>query len=240
MATNSVQLHQSYATMAQNLKADAVKAWLGANGQNGSQKVKFNTRLLQINPETSGVRLPGVPIQNKKFFDGKSANETARQVFLRFILKECVASSKEDLPDVVKHAMKLDGGRYERHDWDEGNSRPLTARRMKFVMAAIDKYKKGLQVVADIHQEGRVRNGTQALYRAYESLFKGVSEELYEKLTSGGDDSHNLTFALYQKLGRIEGEAEKKAWFSELNKSYARNPNGQLVDDPKNNRTYFQ
>ncbi len=239
MATNSVQLHQSYATMAQNLTANAVNNWLGANGQNGSQKVKFNTRLLQINPETSGVRLPGVPIQNKKFFDGKSANETARQVFLRFILKECVASSKEDLPDVVKHAMKLDGGRYERHDWDEGNSRPLTARRIRAVMEAIDKYNKGLQTVANVHGHGQIDNTTRIVYKAYEPILQGVSGGLYKKLTSGDAASRMLLNTIHSRF-QVVCNDEKKAWFLRLNESYTLHPNGELKSDPNGKGLYFE
>lgn len=45
------------------------------------------------------------------------------------------------LPENVRTAMKLNGSFIERHDWDVGKSRPLTARRIRAVMAALVDYK---------------------------------------------------------------------------------------------------
>ena len=77
-------------------------------------------------------------LMNKK---DVNSNEQARQAFLSYVMRECGVQDKEDLPDVVRDAMKLNNWGYTKHDWDVGKGRPLTMRRVRAVMTAIASYK---------------------------------------------------------------------------------------------------
>lgn len=85
--------------------------------------------------------------KNQDFADRMRAATNPRQVvrqeFLAMVKQMCglpVDAPNSALPKNVQHAMKLDGGIIERHDWDEDKARPLTARRIKAVAAAVNAY----------------------------------------------------------------------------------------------------
>ena len=75
----------------------------------------------------------------------KAVNEVARQTFLNMVKDLCGIARDQPLsalPENVQKAMKLKSGwLWQRSDWDVGKGRPLTARRIKAVIDAVDQYR---------------------------------------------------------------------------------------------------
>lgn len=74
------------------------------------------------------------------------ANDDTRAAFKEVVLKLFNADDPKQLPSGVRSAMKLG---------DYGKGRPLTARRIHAVIAAIDKY-------GDVHNNGRLNFDVKA------------------------------------------------------------------------------
>lgn len=88
---------------------------------------------------------PGTSSPNGGNPTGKAFKIAIRQNFLSMVKEMCGLSpeaSVTELPKAVQHAMKLDGGLIERHDWDADKGRPLTARRINAVVKAVNNYRE--------------------------------------------------------------------------------------------------
>ena len=125
--------NNNYKAMANELKMADLQAWLREESKDETRRVQFVS--------SNGLKPATLKSKDRK------ANETARQVFLQFVLKQCKVKTKEDLPDVVRKAMKLNSI-LRSGDWDEHKARPLSARRIECVLGAVKAYKKDLKAAA--------------------------------------------------------------------------------------------
>lgn len=146
----------------------------GTNGAKNSRLFEFaatnaDDTAAQIQVPVLGGR-PMLPAQFVSTHDRawskvqhKAANSNARAAFLRYILTTCdVVQPGDDisedygkisrLPDVVREAMKCTGfvGLFKSSDWKASNQRPLTARRIKAVMEALEVHKRETQYGAEM------------------------------------------------------------------------------------------
>ena len=133
------------------LSTSMLNNWVNATA-NENQKVRFvsqenpqgllagsESRAFKVAQWYPGAQSPAA-VENLTRRDAH-ANEKARQAFLSYVMRECGVLNKRDLPDVVRNAMKLNNRGYTKHDWDVGKGRPLTMRRVRAVMTAIESYK---------------------------------------------------------------------------------------------------
>ena len=148
----------NYRAMADGLKMSDFSKWLEAEGGNQTRKLQFVGKKVSaakskgVKPprSTSGLVLQTLTTKNRE------ANETARQVFLQFVLKQCGVKTKEELPEPVRKAMGLDSQKRSK-DWDKGKGCSLVARRIKSVLGSVKAYKKGLDRRAGAKGSSTVR-----------------------------------------------------------------------------------
>ena len=87
----------NYRAMASGLKMSDFSKWLEAEGGNQTRKLQFVGKKVSaakskgVKPprSTSGLVLQTLTTKNRE------ANETARQVFLQFVLKQCGVKTKK-------------------------------------------------------------------------------------------------------------------------------------------------
>ena len=241
------------------LNVEQLRTWAN-NAADPSQAAQFSTdnqevdlqqrdvltRLLAANAEAPVSMTIGNRTQATAH-----TNEVARQVFLDYVLKECDAQSKDDLPDNVKTAMKLDSWLlWQRDDWTAGKSRPLTARRVKAVLTAVDEFKRARQApVAQQNQVPQANNAPQVnqepkkpgLTVSY--LLSNVDKEhdfvvdFWDKLPQGlrtrlenenrRDDYHVLRI-VYNNAPTTDGVKEFAVQIAKITTEYEQHPNGRL------------
>ena len=115
--------------------------------------------------------------------DTRDANDAIRASFKQAIINLFGVTSEDKLPDSVKTAMKLD---------DYGKGKPLTARRILSVKAAVDKQ---LEEMAQSAQKSLIASGTTAIAGVdIKQLDKdaAVKERLATVIKTCGDDTDVL------------------------------------------------
>lgn len=180
----------------------------------------------------------------------KAANEFARQQFLGYIFKECGVAPEEGLnalPENVKTAMKLNGGLIERHDWDAGKSRPLTARRIRAVMSAIVDFKaarkaQARRIESNVAMRGMVaapEHTAKLIWDEFggrefwEGLDKGLRDKLVKStvvMPSKELKNEDLTKLRNAWSDGKHGKSLKK-WLWDVNAAYRKNPTGTIQID---------
>ena len=182
--------------------------------------------------------------------DAKVANEFARQQFLGYIFKQCNVSREMGmaaLPENVRTAMKLNGGFIERHDWDVGKSRPLTARRIRAVMAAIVDYKAMCGMFS-----GPSLNTAKLIWNTFKAkdFWSGLDQGLRGKLLKStvvrppknADEKpfwNPVLAGLRQAFMEGSHRLTKTQWLSAVNAAYRENPNGKIQIDVETGTVTF-
>ena len=244
-----------------NLTMEALRSW--ANRANDNQAVQFgNQEQTSVGANATGGlagRNIGTPVSPDRSGVAQylsvtnmtctgrtaknAANEFARQEFLNFIYDQCELKGDnrnlKNLPENVRNAMKLNGGFIERHDWDVGKSRPLTARRIKAVLTALDENKVMCSMFG-------IRNPKLALDSCkatdakefWNGLDKGLRDRLMNEPKKSQDD-HSVLFNVRLAYNNDKVRSLDE-WINEVNTAYRNNPYGKIKVDVAQGTVSFE
>lgn len=130
------------------LDAAAISGWLKSKTVSDNTVASFLAGRTVSNAPASDAALSSTTvIVSLNHADGatiKAVSQNARREFLSFIKASCGLPDSapiDKLPAGVQKAMKCTGfvGLFKKGDWDASNGRPLTARRIKAVMTALEE-----------------------------------------------------------------------------------------------------
>ena len=129
------------------LSATAITDWLKSKTVNDDTAAAFLSGRKVTDASGTDATLSNVTVvtslNHAKGATLKELSRNARREFLSFIKASCGLPDSapiDKLPLNVQKAMKCTGfvGLFKKGDWDASNGRPLTARRIKAVMTALE------------------------------------------------------------------------------------------------------
>lgn len=242
------------------LTMSALTKW--ANGVNDNQAVQFSEQEQKLGGEKPAGGLGGrsivasssqgrndtvqqLAIANRAC-SGRTAknaaNEFARQTFLSFIYDQCGLKGKnrdlKNLPENVRNAMKLNGGFIERHDWDVGKSRPLTARRIKAVLSALDENDVKVKMFGGGVIPATISWKEAGAQEFWDGLDKGLRLKLINT-PKKTEERHVLQLFREAYADGLHNKSMNE-WLRDVNDAYKRNKNGNITIDTKTGTVTFE
>ena len=231
MNNNPVQANQplTYDQMADQMEISQFQSWANAGGV---------TRRLEINTGNNLAQneaLHDLVAGNRSKESIKTANNNARQVFLRLILRECGVTNTKALPKAVRDAMKLNSGNlFRRLDWNEGRGCPLSARRIREVSDAVNAYKEQVNAIA---RESRVAMENEDWFgsaehgAAHKAFWCGLDQGLRAKILTPNSNGAKLFARLWANYVATQGANPEET--AQMRQAFLRDVNSTYVSGKK-------
>lgn len=206
-----------YDALAKNLSMDNFVDWAGTGAKADCKRrlVLNNQRILNAAGVRGDIlydRTGGTRDQKKR------ENVTARQVFLKVVMRECKADSVEKLPYSVRVAMKLEKeGSYswQRDDWKVSKALPLSARRVEAVSKAVRAYKADMDGKTESIGMGKGWLNAPEHKEFWYGLDKGLRHKLLSNLTG------NCLKKLWDGYAKCENDNAKRSFITKINNHYS-------------------